>query len=150
VRTKKTAAWLSVCIACVAGAEGVRRVAYVDPVGIPTVCFGETRGVKLGQEYSFEQCRDMLGDRVEEFGRGVDRCVAHALPPRRKAAYVSFAYNVGIEAFCSSTLVKKENAGNTVGACDELLRWTKAKGVTLPGLVKRRQQERELCMADLT
>jgi hypothetical protein len=34
------------------------------------------------------------------------------------------------------------------GACDELLRWTKAKGITLPGLVKRREQERELCLAD--
>jgi lysozyme len=46
-----------------------------------------------------------------------------------------------------STLARKENAGDVPGACDELLRWTKAKGVTLPGLVKRREQERELCLA---
>ena len=143
---KKTAAWLSICIGCVAGAEGLRTVAYKDPVGIPTVCFGETLGVKMGDAFTPEQCRQMLGSRVEEFGRGVDACVKVDLPPARKAALVSFAYNVGTDAFCKSTLVRKLNAGETVAACNELMRWTMAKGIKLPGLVKRREQERELCL----
>jgi lysozyme len=53
---------------------------------------------------------------------------------------------VGTEAFCKSTLARKLNAGDPA-ACDELLRWTTAKGIQLPGLVKRREQERALCLA---
>ena len=143
---KKAATWLAICVGCVASFEGLRTVAYMDPVGIPTVCFGETEGVRLGDKYTAEECRALLGDRVAEFGRAVDRCVTAPLPPARKAALVSFSYNVGVEAFCTSTLVKKLNSGDTVGACDQLLRWTKAKGFELPGLVKRRQQERQLCL----
>lgn len=144
---RKRASWLAICVGCVAGFEGLRTAAYMDPVGIPTVCFGETAGVRLGDKYTAEQCREMLGTRVLEFGEAVDRCVTVDLPPSRKAALVSFSYNVGVNAFCKSTLTKKLNAGDVVGACNELSRWTKAKGITLPGLVKRRAQERELCLA---
>lgn len=147
---KRIAAWVGICVGCVAGFEGLRTVAYRDPIGIPTVCFGETDKVKLGDKYTVEQCREMLGTRVIEFGASVDKCITVPITPQRKAAYVSFAYNVGADAFCKSTLVKKQNAGDTVGACNELLRWTKAGGITLPGLVKRREQERQLCMEGVT
>lgn len=143
---KAGAKWVAICVGCVAGFEGLRQVAYLDPVGIPTVCFGETEGVRLGDQYSAEDCRRMLGERVLEFGAAVDRCVTVPLPPSRKAALTSFAYNAGADAFCRSTLVRKLNAGDTVGACNELSRWVKAGGITLPGLVKRREQERKLCM----
>jgi lysozyme len=102
--------------------------------------------VKLGQSYTLEQCKSMLGNRIEEFGRGVDSCVHVPMSPSRKAAMVSFSYNVGTEAFCKSTLARKLNAGDA-SACDELLRWTTAKGIQLPGLVKRREQERALCLS---
>ena len=65
-------------------------------------------------------------------------------------ALVSFTYNIGGQAFCSSTLVRKLNAGDTVGACNELSRWTRAKGIELPGLVKRRAAERAMCLQGLT
>jgi lysozyme len=141
--------WLIYCLGCVASFEGVRTVAYLDPVGIPTVCFGETANVRLGDNYSIEECRKLLGTRVAEFGRAVDKCVNSELPPARKAALVSFSYNVGQTAFCNSTLVKLLNEGKTVEACNQLPRWVKAKGITLPGLVKRREQEREMCMEGL-
>lgn len=143
---KKKVAWLSVCVACVATEEGLRTVAYKDPVGIPTICFGETKNVKLGDTATTEECKAMLGDRVLEFGRGVDSCVNAPMTPNRKAGLTSFSYNVGTDAFCKSTLVKKINAGDPA-ACDELLRWTTAKGIKLPGLVKRREQERALCLS---
>ena len=145
-KNKKRATWVAICVACTGTFEGLRTVAYRDPVGIPTVCFGETLGVKIGDKFTADQCKEMLGERVLEFGRGVDKRTKVELPPERKAALVSFAYNVGVDAYCNSTLTRKLNAGDTVGACNELLRWTKAKGITLPGLVKRREQERELCM----
>ena len=143
---KKTVAWVSICVACVGTAEGLRTVAYSDPVGIPTICFGETDGVKMGDRATVEECRDKLGARVIEFGAAVDRCVHTPMSPHRKAGLTSFAYNVGPEAFCRSTLVTKLNIGDPA-ACDELLRWNKAKGVPLPGLTKRREQERELCLS---
>jgi lysozyme len=142
---KKAVGWVSICIGCVAGAEGLRTVAYKDPVGIPTACFGETLNVKMGDTFTPEQCREMLGARVLEFGAAVERCVRTPMSPSRKAGLTSFAYNVGTDAFCGSTLVKKLNAGDPA-ACDELRRWTKAKGIPLPGLVKRREQERDLCL----
>jgi lysozyme len=108
---RKHVAWVSICIGCVAGAEGLRTVAYFDPVGIPTICFGETRGVKLGDKATLEQCKDMLGVRVQEFGRGVDRCITMPMSASRKAAYTSFAYNVGVETFCRSSVAWKFNGG---------------------------------------
>lgn len=144
---RKHVAWLSICVGCVASAEGLRTVVYLDPVGIPTYCFGETKGARVGDTYTPEQCKEQLGARVAEFGRGVDRCIDHPLPATRKAAYTSAAYNIGIEAFCKSSMARKENAGDVPGACDALRLYVYAKGVKLPGLVKRREQERELCLS---
>lgn len=145
-RHRKKAAWLTICVSCVAAEEGLRTAAYRDPVGIPTICFGETSGVILGQRKTVDECKDMLGVRVEEFGEGVDRCVDRPLSPERKAAFVSFSYNVGVSAFCKSSIARKYNAGDVRGACDALLLYTKARGIELPGLVKRREQERQLCL----
>jgi lysozyme len=150
----KKAAWIGLCIAGGCGfaglstLEGVRPVAYRDPVGIPTVCMGETKGVRLGDTYTRAECIEMAGTRVEEFGRGVDACVTKPLPDTRKAALVSFAYNIGVHGFCKSLVVRKINAGDIVGGCRALLQYTKAKGVELAGLVKRRWAEYQLCLKD--
>lgn len=145
-RLRKGSAALAVVVALVGGFEGLRTYAYRDPVGIPTICFGETRGVKMGDTATVEQCQQMLGDRLVEFSAGVDRCLTANVPAQSYAAFVSFAYNVGTGAFCSSTLVKKANAGDLVGACNQLPRWTRAAGIVLPGLVNRRSQEQALCL----
>lgn len=145
-KVKKVAAWVSVCVACVGSAEGLRQTAYQDPIGIWTGCFGETKDIKPGDRWTKKQCEDKLGARIEEFGRGVDECVKVALPPARKAAFTSTAYNIGVAAFCRSSMVRKINAGDVQGACDALLLYVKAGGVTFPGLVKRREQEREMCL----
>ncbi|MFM7011771.1 MAG: lysozyme [Betaproteobacteria bacterium] len=147
--TRKRAAWLAIAIASVGSFEGLRRVAYLDPVGIPTICFGETSGVKLGQVKTVEQCKDMLEDRLLLADRHVRSCTKVPLPDYRRAALVSFAYNVGGSAYCNSSLVRKLNAGDTVGACQELNRWVYAKGIKLPGLVARRGEEYQMCMREL-
>ena len=138
--------WAAICAACVGGFEGLRTVAYRDPVGIPTICFGETQGVKIGDRATEEQCKALLADRVFEYGAAVDKCVTAPMSPQRKAGLTSFTYNVGKSAFCGSTLVRKLNAGDPK-ACSELLRWTRAHGIELPGLVKRRREEYKLCLA---
>lgn len=133
-------------ITLVGAFEGLRTYAYRDPVGIPTICFGETRGVEMGDVATVEECKKMLGDRLIEFARGVDKCLTAIVPDKPYMAFVSLAYNIGTGAFCKSTVVKRANAGNLRGACDAILMWNKAGGRVLPGLVKRREAERKLCL----
>jgi lysozyme len=98
----------------------------------------------MGDKYTTAQCMEMLEGRLIEFYDGVLKCVRVPMSDARAAAMISFAYNVGTGAFCSSTLVRKLNAGDPY-ACDELLKWNKAGGIVFPGLTRRRNEERELC-----
>lgn len=147
----KGGAVAAAAIALVGAWEGLRTVAYRDVVGIPTVCFGETRGVKMGDRYTVEQCKVMLGDRLVEFETGIRRCMAEPdkVPDSVYVASISLAYNIGQRGFCRSTVVRRINAENYKGACDAFLMWVKAGGRTIKGLVNRRKAEREYCLQDL-
>lgn len=146
----------SVAVAALAGMlvgdfEGLRTTAYRDVVGIPTVCFGETRGVKMGDVYSADECAVMLGDRLKEFEAEMVACIdaPAKVPDRSYVAFLSLAYNIGSRAFCKSTLVKRLNSGNLRAACDQLLRWNRAGGRVIRGLTVRREAERKLCLEGL-
>lgn len=145
-RLRKGTAIAAAVIALVSGFEGLRTAAYRDPVGIPTICFGETRGVHMGDSKTVAECQAMLGDRLAGFSAQLDRCLVARVPDKSYAALLSWTYNVGAGAACGSTLVRKANAGDLVGACNELSRWTRAAGIVLPGLVNRRAEERALCL----
>ena len=145
----RTAAWIAAAITMVGGFEGLRQTAYRDVVQIPTICYGETRGVKMGDKKTKAECDSMLAKRLLEFNDGVNSCVTVDLPDSRRVAFVSLAYNIGTTAFCKSTVVRKINQGDVVGSCDAILMWDKAKGVVWPGLVRRRNAERELCLEAL-
>lgn len=140
---------LAMATALVSHFEGRSLLAYLDPVGIPTICYGSTAGVKLGQTKTPEECSALLAGELGQACASVDKLARVALPPARRAALCSFVYNVGPTAFASSTLLRKLNAGDSRGACAELSRWTYAGGRQLPGLVKRRSAERELCEVGL-
>ncbi|QXI40426.1 lysozyme [Pseudomonas xantholysinigenes] len=129
--------------------EGRSLVAYIDPVGIPTICYGSTAGVKLGQTKTPEECQALLAGELGQACASVDRLVRVQLPPARRAALCSFVYNAGANAFATSTMLRKLNAGDARGACAQLDRWVYAGGKQLGGLVKRRQAERELCEVGL-
>lgn len=126
--------------------EGYRGTAYRDPVGIPTIGYGETKGVKMGDTTTPKKAMEQLKLSAAEHGQGMARCITVPISQNEYDAYLSFTYNVGVGAFCRSTLVKKLNAKDYTGACNELLRWDKAGGRVLPGLTKRRKEERALCM----
>ena len=147
-RHLKKAGWAAIAVVCVSGFEGCREYAYRDPVGIPTVCFGETRGVHLGQHYTRGQCENMLIPRLDEFDRGVRACVHVDMPPPREAAMVSFAYNLGIGGFCRSSVARLLNEALPAEACNALLRYDRAAGIVLPGLRRRRAEERRLCLEE--
>jgi lysozyme len=144
-----TASFLSLTTTGLLQTEDLRTTAYRDPIGIPTVCVGETRGVKMGDRYTREECMEMLEDRIEEFDRDLGKCINVKLPEKTRSAILQWAYNVGSPTACKSTLVRKLNAGDIEGACNELPRWKYADGKVLRGLVKRREHERVLCLAGI-
>lgn len=147
-RLKRGLAVTGAAIALIGAWEGLRTVAYRDPIGIPTICFGETRNVKMGDVKTKDECRRMLGDRLLEFERGMRACLKapDKVPDGPYVAALSLSYNIGTAAFCRSSVRAHLDAGNIRAACDALLRFVKAGGMTLPGLVNRRKAEREVCL----
>ncbi|APY96664.1 MULTISPECIES: lysozyme [pseudomallei group] len=148
--------------------EGVKLVGYLDPVGIPTKCMGDTRDVVVGRAYSEAECRSSLETQLIAHAEPVLRCTPGLRGrPYQLAAAVSFAYNVGAHAYCNSTTAKRFNAGDLRGACRAINesdsgrpQWVFANCRTvidpktkkplpvcdtLPGLVKRRAEERAIC-----
>jgi lysozyme len=127
--------------------EGYRDVAYTPVKGdVATIGFGTTEGVRLGDTITVERALIRLMKDATKFEQAVKRCAPVPMYPYEFSAYVSLTYNIGAGAFCSSTLAKKLNAGDYVGACNEILRWDKFKGQPLAGLTKRRQQEHQMCL----
>ena len=131
------------------------HVVYLDPVGIPTFCWGLTgkdmygKFPKVGDTYTDQECEIMFSERVRHFEKAVDRNVSVKYASVfQKAALISFTYNVGEGALASSTLLRELNKGNHEEACDQLLRWIYAKGIVLPGLKNRRGEERDWCSGD--
>jgi len=148
-RLSRSAALAGLCVTLVGGFEGLRTAAYSDPVGIPTICFGETRHVRVGDRATPAQCQALLASRLIDFEAGMAACLMPVVPDKTYAALLSFTYNVGIGAFCGSTLVRRANAGDLAGACNELPKWNRAAGIPLPGLTMRRAAERSLCLDGL-
>lgn len=133
-------------ILLVGGFEGLSLVAYKDPVGILTVCYGETAGVRPGDRHTLAECKDMLAGSLKKYIVGVSECVKVYLPDKRYAALVSFAYNLGVYTACRSSVVRLINEGKTRQGCDALLKYNRAGGIPWSGLTRRRQQERALCL----
>lgn len=150
-RLKKSAGLMAAAVALVGAWEGMKLVTYRDIVGVPTVCFGETRGVKMGDRYTAEQCREMLGDGLVEFETGMRHCITNpdAIPDKPYVTFLSLSYNIGTGAFCRSTLVRKLNAGDIRGACNELPKWNRAGGRVVKGLSNRRAAEQKMCLEGL-
>jgi GH24 family phage-related lysozyme (muramidase) len=128
--------------------EGLETKAYRDIVGIPTVCYGETRGVKMGDTYTKEQCMDMLKVAVGDYYRKIEPCMTNKnIPVGVQASILELAYNVGTGAACKSTMMKLANKGKYKEACRELDKWVKAGGQTVRGLQNRRADSKvNLCL----
>lgn len=124
--------------------EDVRYSAYYDAVKVPTICYGSTRDVYIGQRATPQECEWRLVADLNVAGDGVDRAVKRPITQGQYDALISFTFNVGTTALAKSTLVRKLNAGDCLGAAREFDRWVYAKGKRLTGLVKRRAAERAM------
>lgn len=126
--------------------EGYKENAYVPLAGdVPTIGFGTTTGVKLGDKTSPEKALQAALRDIQKFEGALKQCVKVPLTQGEYDGYISLSYNIGSSSFCRSTLVKKLNQQDYQGACQEILRWDKFKGQRLSGLTKRRQEEYLKC-----
>jgi len=130
--------------------SGAVHVAYVDAVGIPTICHGHTADVKLGDTASPEQCKQWALEDLKTADTAVSRLVTVDITDMQRVALWSFIYNVGSGNFASSTMLKLINTGKHCAAAKQFLRWDKAKGKVLRGLIKRRIAERDIFLRGYT
>lgn len=140
----------ALAVAPIAEYEGLRNAAYEDVRGVLTICYGETLGVKVGDWKSTPECQTRLAKRVRDFALAMAKCTYVQVPIVSLMALVSFGYNAGVKAYCTSTLNKLLNAGDLAGACAQLSRWDKAGGIRWKGLTVRRAAERRDCERGLT
>lgn len=123
--------------------EGLRLQAYQDSVGIWTIGYGHTQDVHEGMAINESEAEQLLRDDLARFEHGVED-MAGDCTQGQFDALVSFAFNLGLQALKTSTLLRLHKAGDHAGAEEQFMRWTKAGGRVLSGLVRRRAAEAEL------
>lgn len=128
--------------------EGFVPTTYIDSVGVPTVCFGETdKQITMQERFSREECYVLLGASLQKHAAAISPCVKVPLKDNEAAAILSWGYNIGAGAACGSTLMAKLNAGAPASEwCPEMRKWVYAKGKKLRGLEIRREKEVALCL----
>jgi lysozyme len=126
--------------------EGFSPVAYCCASGKLTIGYGRTVDVCALDSTNEADEQAWLADEVKKIDKSLDLLIKVPLTEGQRAALISFIYNVGLQNFKKSTLLKKLNAGDTDGAGDQFSRWVYAKGQKLNGLIHRREEEAKLFM----
>lgn len=154
-KNKKAAAGLMLAAALIIPAEDIVNTVYIDAVGIPTWCFGQTGPNVPPKDKVFTdgECVGLLYAEVVKKRAEMYSCVSVPLNPGEEAAFTSLVYNVGRNAFCNAKKLNSTiNSGNTQGACALLAEWVYARvagvKVKLRGLVNRRAKEMAVCMGN--
>jgi lysozyme len=156
--------------------EDTKYTTYRDMAGVLTYCTGATENAAWGKTYTPAQCHAQLDRDLERHAAGIAMCIPLArLTDGEKVAFVDIAYNIGVSGFCGSSMARRTNAGDMVGACNALMAWNKItvwrpvigqdgkpikdwRGKVVMrkvleevrGLTRRRQAERELCLKGLS
>ena len=131
--------------------EGLKTKAYKDAGGVWTIGYGHTAMAgepkpRAGMVITAAEAERILLKDLTQYEAAVENNVKVELNDNQFAALVSFVYNIPIASFKKSTLLKKLNAGNYDAVPNELMKWTKAGGKKLQGLVNRRRAEGYLWM----
>lgn len=134
------------CLVGIATHEAYRGTAYLDSGKVATLGYGETKGVKMGDKTTPDRALVQLLASVNEHADGIRECITVPLYPHEFEAYSSFAFNVGVGAFCQSTLIKLLNESRYDEACKQILRWNKVNGKVIRGLTIRRESEYRTCI----
>ena len=133
--------------------EGFSANAYLCPAKIPTIGYGNTfyedgRKVKLGEQISKTNALELLELVAnKDFADKIFPLIKVKVSQNQFDALICLAYNIGVGNFIKSTLLKKVNAKDFIGAGEEFLRWNKAGGKEVLGLTRRRKREQELFLS---
>ena len=134
--------------------EGFSANAYLCQAKIPTIGYGNTfwqdgRKVRLGEQISKTKALELLEFVAnKDFANKIFPLIKVEVNQNQFDAMTSLAYNIGVGAFSNSTLLKRVNAKDFIGAGNEFLKWDKSGGKPLLGLTRRRQREKELFLRD--
>ena len=132
--------------------EGLSLEPYADPVGIMTVCFGDTHAIM--RKYSLDECEVMLDNSMAIHGNDIARCIPVGLPDSVQGAALSVGYNMGATTFCKTRFAARLRAGDGIAACEEIPRLTTIKKGTVDcrikankcrGIAVRRDAEFAVC-----
>lgn len=159
--TLATAIAITLITGLVTTFEGDKPVGYKDPVGIATAGVGHTgKDVIIGKFYEKAIREKWLKEDLTEAGQTVERCAPADIDIYQRAAFISFAFNVGAgkkgvkDGFCilksgrQPSHLRYAFAGDKTRSCRALLQWDKAGGKVLKGLQRRRKAECALCLTD--
>ncbi len=130
--------------------EGFSSTSYLDVVNIPTIGWGNTfyedgTKVKMGDQISKTDALKLLEVIANrDFADKIFPSIKVKVTQSQFDAMVSLAYNIGVGAFLNSTLLKKLNLKDYIGASNEFLKWNKSGGKELLGLTRRRKREQDL------
>lgn len=140
------AAGLLLALSLIMGSEGRRSHTYLDITGTPTICYGETAGVTVGQVATKQDCINILSADLKPRVAAMQDCTKVDMKPEVAAAMIDFGYNAGVGAYCQYP-ARLLNSGRTVAACNWLGgHYLTSKGKLLRGLVIRRAREKALCL----
>ena len=128
-------------IALIKKFEGCELTAYQCSAGVWTIGYGHTKGIEKGMEITQQEAEDMLVEELHEYENYINDSVTAPLSQNQFDAMVSWVYNLGPANLKASTLLKVLNAGDYDGVPAQIKRWNKAGGVTLEGLIRRREAE---------
>lgn len=124
--------------------EGLRLKAYQDSVGVWTIGYGHTGSAHKGMVITRQKAHKLLLSDIQVHAAWVKRLVNVSLEDYEFGALASFCFNLGPGSLQRSTLRAKLNRGDKIEASNEFWKWRRAGGVILPGLVRRRDAEKQM------
>ena len=129
--------------------EGLKLEAYLPtPIDVPTIGYGHTKTTYMGMKITEAGATELLKSDLAWVEAVVNKEVKVPLTQPQYDALCSFVFNLGGTNFKRSTLLKLLNAGDYVGAAEQLLRWDKQGTKVLRGLTRRREAERALFLSN--
>jgi len=140
---------LELLIKLIKESEGCKLKAYKDCIGVVTIGWGQTKGIKEGMVWTQNQAdEDLIKTALEVLNQAIKASpILMTVNMEKQAAIADFVYNLGIGSYTSSTLKKKVDANDWISAAVEIKRWDKAGGKVLKGLTIRRNKEANLILS---
>ena len=128
--------------------EGLRLEAYRCSAGVPSIGYGWTSGVKMGDVWTREKAEHMLIEGVKPYERAVQEAIGDAKTSQNQYdAMVSLCYNIGPGNFKKSSVARLHKEGKYTQAAAAFMMWVKAGGKIIGGLIKRRNKEKALYLS---